>query len=55
MDKSGDAEGNYTLIAMEERAGRGHGLYPIGHFIGKETTTHLPVSIKNILIQLNFL
>ncbi|KAK0087232.1 hypothetical protein PV325_001474 [Microctonus aethiopoides] len=42
MDKSGDAEGNYTLIAMEERAGRGHGLYPIGHFVGKETTTHLP-------------
>lgn len=44
MDKNGDAEGNYTLISLENRPGQGHGLYPIGHFVGKEEMTSLPVS-----------
>lgn len=44
MDENGDAEGNYTLIALDERPTRGYGLYPIAHFVGKEQGTNLPVS-----------
>lgn len=44
MDENGDAEGNYTLIALDDRPARGHGLYPIAHFVGKEQGTNLPVS-----------
>ncbi|XP_014300035.1 guanylate cyclase 32E [Microplitis demolitor] len=42
MDKNGDAEGNYTLISLDNRSDTGHGLYPIGYFIGKEEITSLP-------------
>ncbi|XP_078045416.1 guanylate cyclase 32E [Augochlora pura] len=42
MDENGDAEGNYTLIAMDNRPEKGHGLYPIANFIGKENGTNLP-------------
>ncbi|XP_044015462.1 guanylate cyclase 32E-like isoform X2 [Aphidius gifuensis] len=42
MDKNGDAEANYTLIALENNPDKGHGLYPIGHFVGKEEITNLP-------------
>lgn len=44
MDENGDAEGNYTLIALDHRPTRGYGLYPIGYFVGKEQRTNLPVS-----------
>lgn len=43
MDENGDAEGNYTLIALDNRPTRGYGLYPIGYFVGKEQGTNLPV------------
>ncbi|XP_011864195.1 PREDICTED: guanylate cyclase 32E [Vollenhovia emeryi] len=36
LDNNGDAEGNYTLIALDKQPTKGYGLYPIGHFIGKE-------------------
>ncbi|XP_029677827.1 guanylate cyclase 32E-like [Formica exsecta] len=42
MDQNGDAEGNYTLIALDDRSTRGYGLYPIGYFVGKEQDTNLP-------------
>ncbi|XP_011308838.1 guanylate cyclase 32E isoform X2 [Fopius arisanus] len=42
MDENGDAEGNYTLIALGNNPIEGHGLYPIGHFIGKEESSNLP-------------
>ncbi|XP_033327038.1 guanylate cyclase 32E isoform X2 [Megalopta genalis] len=42
MDENGDAEGNYTLIAMDDQPAKGHGLYPIANFIGKENGTNLP-------------
>ncbi|XP_043474610.1 guanylate cyclase 32E isoform X1 [Leptopilina heterotoma] len=42
MDENGDAEGNYTLIALDNRSPKGHGLYPIAHFIGKDEKTNLP-------------
>ncbi|XP_070160139.1 guanylate cyclase 32E [Polyergus mexicanus] len=42
MDENGDAEGNYTLIALDDRSTRGYGLYPIGYFVGKEQDTNLP-------------
>ena len=44
MDENGDAEGNYTLIALDNRFPERSGLYPIAHFIGKEEKTNLPVS-----------
>lgn len=44
MDENGDAEGNYTLIALDDRPTRGYGLYPIAYFVGKEAGTNLPVS-----------
>jgi len=44
MDENGDAEDNYTLIALDHRPVRGYGLYPIGYFVGKEEGTNLPVS-----------
>jgi len=44
MDENGDAEGNYTLIALDHRPLKGYGLYPIGYFVGKEQSTNLPVS-----------
>lgn len=47
MDKNGDAEGNYTLIAFGNQLVDGkdkYGLYPIGHFVGKEEHSGLPVS-----------
>jgi len=43
MDENGDAEGNYTVIALDNQA-RGYGLYPIAHFVEKEEGTNLPVS-----------
>ncbi|XP_076232200.1 guanylate cyclase 32E isoform X1 [Calliopsis andreniformis] len=42
MDENGDAEGNYTLIALDNRPTKGHGLYPIAYFVGKENGTNLP-------------
>ncbi|XP_050465647.1 guanylate cyclase 32E isoform X1 [Cataglyphis hispanica] len=42
MDENGDAEGNYTLIALDNQSTRGYGLYPIGYFVGKEQGTNLP-------------
>ncbi|XP_011493860.1 PREDICTED: guanylate cyclase 32E [Ceratosolen solmsi marchali] len=42
MDEDGDPEGNYTLIALDNQVSKGHGLYPIGRFIGKENGTNLP-------------
>lgn len=48
MDENGDAEGNYTLIALDNRSPKGPGLYPIAHFIGKEEKTNLPVSLIKI-------
>ncbi|XP_054008171.1 guanylate cyclase 32E [Hylaeus anthracinus] len=42
MDENGDAEGNYTLIALDNRPPKGHGLYPIAYFVGKENGTNLP-------------
>ncbi|XP_011145363.1 guanylate cyclase 32E [Harpegnathos saltator] len=42
MDENGDAEGNYTLIALDDRPTRGCGLYPIAYFVGKEQGTNLP-------------
>ncbi|OXU27316.1 hypothetical protein TSAR_008171 [Trichomalopsis sarcophagae] len=42
MDENGDPEGNYTLIALDNQAPKGPGLYPIGRFIGKENRTNLP-------------
>ncbi|XP_077268388.1 guanylate cyclase 32E isoform X2 [Temnothorax americanus] len=42
MDENGDAEGNYTLIALDHRPTKGYGLYPIGNFVGKEQKTNLP-------------
>ncbi|XP_071577574.1 guanylate cyclase 32E [Temnothorax nylanderi] len=42
MDQNGDAEGNYTLIALDRRPTKGFGLYPIGNFVGKEQKTNLP-------------
>lgn len=50
MDENGDAEGNYTLIALDDRPTKGHGLYPIAHFVGKEESTNLPVKLNNMLI-----
>jgi len=44
MDENGDAEGNYTVIALDNQATRGYGLYPIAHFVEKEEGTNLPVS-----------
>ncbi|KAK1134116.1 hypothetical protein K0M31_011898 [Melipona bicolor] len=44
MDENGDAEGNYTLIALDNRPTKGHGLYPIAYFVGKENGTNLPVT-----------
>ncbi|XP_014478817.1 PREDICTED: guanylate cyclase 32E isoform X2 [Dinoponera quadriceps] len=40
MDENGDAEGNYTLIALNNRSTKG--LYPIGIFVGKMPGTNLP-------------
>lgn len=48
MDENGDAEGNYTLISFGNYPVDGEdrfGLYPTGHFIGKEEKTGLPVSL----------
>ncbi|KAK2576984.1 hypothetical protein KPH14_011947 [Odynerus spinipes] len=42
MDENGDAEGNYTLIALDDRPETGHGLYPLAYFVGKEEGTNLP-------------
>ncbi|XP_024942197.1 guanylate cyclase 32E [Cephus cinctus] len=42
MDENGDAEGNYTVIALDNHPPKGHGLYPIGYFVGKERSTSLP-------------
>ncbi|KAH0955867.1 hypothetical protein HN011_006367 [Eciton burchellii] len=42
MDENGDAEGNYTVIALDNQATRGYGLYPIAHFVEKEEGTNLP-------------
>lgn len=42
FDNNLDAEGNYTLIALDSRPTIG--LYPIAYFVGKEQTTNLPVS-----------
>lgn len=47
MDENGDAEGNYTLIALDDRPATGYGLYPIGYFVGKEEGTNLPVRGHN--------
>lgn len=44
MDENGDAEGNYTVIALDNDPTRGYGLYPIAHFVGKEQGRNLPVS-----------
>lgn len=49
MDENGDAEGNYTVIALGNQPTRGYGLYPIAHFVGKEEGTNLPVSERTIL------
>ena len=54
MDENGDAEGNYTLIALDNRPTKGHGLYPIAYFVGKENGTNLPVS-KTLTDSLFFL
>ncbi|XP_020284969.1 guanylate cyclase 32E isoform X2 [Pseudomyrmex gracilis] len=40
FDNNLDAEGNYTLIALDSRPTIG--LYPIAYFVGKEQTTNLP-------------
>lgn len=45
MDENGDAEGNYTLIALDNKTGKDYGLYPIGYFVGKEKGSNLPVSV----------
>ncbi|XP_035734350.1 guanylate cyclase 32E-like isoform X1 [Vespa mandarinia] len=42
MDENGDAEGNYTLIALDNQADKGYGLYPIAYFVGKEEGSNLP-------------
>ncbi|KAL0109405.1 hypothetical protein PUN28_014464 [Cardiocondyla obscurior] len=42
MDENGDAEGNYTLIALDYQPTKGYGLYPIGYFSGKNQRTNLP-------------
>jgi len=55
MDENGDAEGNYTLIALDNRPVKGYGLYPIGYFIGKEQDTNLPVSKLRIIIAIFYL
>jgi len=55
MDENGDAEGNYTLIALDNRPVKGYGLYPIGYFIGKEQDTNLPVSKLQIIIAIFYL
>jgi len=54
MDENGDAEGNYTLVALDHRPVRGYGLYPIGYFIGKEQGTNLPVSKLSFTFYLEF-
>ncbi|XP_018338733.1 PREDICTED: guanylate cyclase 32E-like [Trachymyrmex septentrionalis] len=51
MDENGDAEGNYTLIALDNQPVKGYGLYPIGYFIGKEQGTNLPKLQLNKKIQ----
>ncbi|KAG5346626.1 GCY3E cyclase, partial [Acromyrmex charruanus] len=51
MDENGDAEGNYTLIALDNRPVKGYGLYPIGYFIRKEQGTNLPKLQLNKKIQ----
>lgn len=50
MDENGDAEGNYTLIALDDRPTKGYGLYPIAYFVGKEQSTNLPVSAFTFLV-----
>ena len=47
MDENGDPEGNYTLIAVDNQAPKGYGLYTTARFIGKENGTNLPVSLYN--------
>lgn len=47
MDENGDAEGNFTLLALKSRNGE-FGLYPVGFFM--RSTAQLPViefSVKN--------
>ncbi|KYN04686.1 Guanylate cyclase 32E [Cyphomyrmex costatus] len=40
LDENGDAEGNYTLVALANVTG--YGLYPFGYFIAKQQGTNLP-------------
>jgi ABC-type branched-subunit amino acid transport system substrate-binding protein len=43
MDENGDAEGNFTLIALKTRQG-GLGLYPVGLF--SRSSSQLPVCVS---------
>lgn len=52
MDENGDAEGNYTLIALDNQTNKGYGLYPIAYFVGKEEGSNLPVSVRKIKVIL---
>lgn len=55
MDENGDPEGNYTLIGLDNQIPSGYGLYPIARFIGKESSTNLPVICltSHLLIHLS--
>lgn len=45
MDKNGDAEGNYTVIARRKTEdNKTYGLYPIGMFLMASNSSEIPVS-----------
>ena len=56
MDENGDPEGNYTLISLDYENSKGYGLYPLAYFVGKESTTNLPVRIRHctMIISIDF-
>lgn len=54
MDSNGDAEGNYTLIAMQDDynyPGKKLTMQPVGHFIYNATNTAVPVSEHKFIYQ----
>lgn len=42
-DENGDAAGNYTVIARQNRSQSGYGLYPIGMFLMSANSSDIPV------------
>lgn len=56
IDSNGDAEGNYTLIAMHDDyhypGGKKMTMQPVGHFIYNATNTDVPVGSLDLIYSI---